>query len=228
MAKGCCIGERPPVPERQLPSSDEYKRRGTFCIISVEQRHERSGRVVLLIDGESMGETRTDIRKGHFTYLIQGISDVEVKESSWIISPREDLGVVLEAKAISQKGMKNTASHRFAIRVRFDETGTIRLNEIWEIYKTKPITRRIQRLWQKRLTEGAMQYYTEILPGVLDSILFEPIASINGEQIEQIRKLQEQILSRAIQLAESQDALQISSTQLIKATREVLKQFNKH
>lgn len=225
---GCCTGERPPVSERQLPSSDEDKRKGTFCIIRVEQRHERSGRTVLLIDGESMGETRTEIRKGYFTYLIHGISDVEVKQGLWLISPREDIGVVLEAQTIPQKSMKNTTSYRYIIRVRFDETGTIRLNEMWGIHKTKPITRRIQKLWEKRLAEGAMQYYNEVLPGVLDSVLFESNASINGSQIKQIRNFQEKILNRAIQLAESQETLQISSTQLIKATLEILKQFNKH
>ena len=49
-----------------LPRDEQPK--GTFRILSVEQRHERSGRVVVLLDAESMGETKTDLRKRQFTY----------------------------------------------------------------------------------------------------------------------------------------------------------------
>ncbi|MFW9830937.1 MAG: hypothetical protein ACFFD8_04115 [Candidatus Thorarchaeota archaeon] len=200
--------------------------KGTFRILSVEQRHERSGRTAILLDGESMGERKTDFRKRQFTYLIQGMADVEIKPSSWLLSPREDLGAILEVTKISLPKSRKK-SKRLALRVQFDDTGIIRLNERWQVFINQPLTRRIVERWKKRMTDGATQYHRELLPSILNEVLFESTNGIHSMQVNQIRSLQDRILRRAIQLAISQEALQITSTQLTRATREVLNSLNK-
>ena len=65
----------------ELPLPHEEQSQGSFRILSVEQRHERSGRVVLLIDAESMGETKTDFRKRQFSYQILGITETKITPS---------------------------------------------------------------------------------------------------------------------------------------------------
>jgi hypothetical protein len=212
------------VSTLQLAIPKDEKSQGTFRILSVKQRHERGGREVMLIDGESMGETKTDLRKRQFSYLIQGIADVEIKPKSWLLSPRDDLGVISEVQEIKVgKGRRRKKSQqRLALRVKFDETGIIRLNETWAVFKKEPLTRRIMGRWEKRMTEGATQYYWEILPGVIDSVLFEATEGVNGEQVREIRTLQNHILYRAIKIAKSKESLQLTSTHLVNATREVL------
>lgn len=207
----------------KLPSqsSIDEEPKGTFRILSVEQRHERYGRVVMLLDGESIGETKTDVRKRQFTYLIQGLTDVEIKSGSWMLSPREDLGAILEVEKVSKTKLKKKLK-RLALRVRFDETGFIRLNESWQLFTNQPLTRRLVERWHKRMTEDATQYYHQVLPGVLDDVLFESTDRINGALVNQIRLLQNRIIRRAIRIAISQDSLQLTSTQLTRATREIL------
>ena len=197
---------------------------GSICVIVVLQQHDRSGRQVVLLDGESMGETKTDLRKLKFSYYIQGITDVEIKKGMWLLSPREDLGHVLEAKLLEPPKPKRGSQRRVKVRVRFDESGKIRLNENWQIYKKRPITSRVLLLWQKRMTDGAMQYYRQVLPNVIDSTINPPDVGINRNQINVILGLQEQILRHAIRIAESQEVVRLTSTQMIKATREILQQ----
>ena len=206
---------------RISPNSGEQSL-GTFRVISVKQRHERSGREVMLIDGESMGETKTDLRKRLFTYKISGITDAEIKPGTWFMSPREDLGAILDVEIIGPWGQKQRKSRHVALRVRFDENSQIRLNEEWEIYSTHPVTTRMRRKWLKRMNEAAEQYFSQILPGVLDSVLFEPSDGISGNQVEQIRELETLILTRAIQLAISQEKVYLTSTHLVQATKEIL------
>ncbi len=215
------------MPATPTPPIGDEKPKGTFRIISVEQRHERTGRIVMLIDGNSMGETKTDLRKRQFTYQIHGITDTTVKLGSWLLSPRHDLGVILEVNEIQQKKSRKKTPQRVALRVRFDEIGTIRLNETWNIFQTQPITPKIMRRWQRRMTEDAEQYFRHILPGVLDSVLFKAHDRIKGEQIRKIHHLQNRILKHAIRIAESQESLQLTSTLLIRSTRETLAQLKK-
>ncbi|MFW9985080.1 MAG: hypothetical protein ACFFDJ_00770 [Candidatus Odinarchaeota archaeon] len=222
-----CKGELQAVIGSQLPRFDDEVSKGDFRIIRVEQKHERSGRTVVLIDGESMGETSTDLRKRQFSYLIDGITQVGVKAGFWIMSPREDLGAIIEVKDIGPWGLKKDKLKRVAIRVRFDEKGLIRLNEMWQIFKKRPITNRLMERWQKRMTKEATQYFRQVLPGVLDSVLFEASDSINAEQVNQIRQLQDLILRRAIHIAESQENVQLTSSQLVRATKETLRQSEK-
>jgi hypothetical protein len=195
---------------------------GSFRVISVLQRHERSGREVMLIDGESMGETKTDLRKRLFTYKISGITDVEIKPGTWLLSPREDLGAILDVEVIGSWGAKRSKTQRVTLRVRFDEISQIRLNENWTICPTRPITRHMRRKWLKRMNEEAEQYFSKILPGVLDSVLFDPEKGINGDQISKIRQLENRILSRAIRLAIAQEKVYLTSTHLVQATKEIL------
>ncbi|MDO8055566.1 MAG: hypothetical protein Q6361_01775 [Candidatus Hermodarchaeota archaeon] len=206
---------------RISPNGDEQSL-GTFRIISVKQRHERSGREVMLIDGESMGETKTDLRKRLFTYKITGITDVEIKSGTWLMSSREDLGAILDVEVIGPWGQKQRKTKRVALRVRFDEISQIRLNEEWTIFPSHPITGRMRRKWLKRMNENAEQYLSQILPGVLDSVLFEPSNGISGTQINQIRRLETLILSRAIQLAIAQEKVYLTSNHLVQATKEIL------
>jgi hypothetical protein len=209
----------------RLPSLDDDVSNGDFRIIRVEQKHERSGKRVVLIDGESMGETSTDLRRRQYSYLLDGVTNVDVKVGFWILSPREDLGKILEVREVGPWGLKKDRLKRLALRVRFDEKGSIRLNEMWQIFKKRPITYRLMERWQKRMTKEATQYFQQVLPGVLDSVLFEPSDSINAVQINQIRELQDRILRRAIKIAESQEKIQLTSSQLVRATREALRQF---
>ncbi|MFX0168055.1 MAG: hypothetical protein ACFE89_01755 [Candidatus Hodarchaeota archaeon] len=220
--KGLCPGDFVPVMATRVTPKSETQSIGSFRIISVEQRHERSGRVVMLIDGEGLGETKTDLRKRHFTYKIDGVTDVEVKAGTWLMSPREDLGAILEVEVIGPWGSKRSKSTRVALRVQFDEVGVIRLNETWFFYASRPITRRMRSKWLKRMNEGAEQYYHRVLPGLLDSLLFESTEGISGKQISQIHQLENFILNRAIQLAISQETIHLTSTQLVQATKEIL------
>jgi hypothetical protein len=77
------------------------------------------------------------------------------------------------------------------------------------------------------MTEGATQYYWQVLPGVLDSVLFKPDAGVNGKQVRKIRNLQDQILYRAIKTAKSKESVKLTSTHLIEATREILEPLEK-
>ncbi|MFX1575745.1 MAG: hypothetical protein ACFFCF_01080 [Promethearchaeota archaeon] len=209
----------------QLPRDEQPQ--GTFRILSVEQRHERSGRVVMLIDAESMGETKTDLRKRQFTYRILGVTDIPIKPGSWLLSPREDVGTITEVQEITKRKSRKNSPKRIVLRVRFDETGLIRLNEEWVIFKKQPITRREMNRWENRMTESASQYFRQVLPGVLDSILFEPTEGVNGEQVKRIRHLQDQILYWAIKSAKSKESVRLTSTHLVDATRKILEPFEK-
>ncbi len=205
-----------------LPLSPGEQPKGTFRILSVEQRHERSGRVIMLIDGESMGETKTDLRKRQFTYQILGFTDAKIEPGSWLLSPRDDIGVIFEVQEITKTKSRKRIPKRVALRVKFEETGFIRLDETWTVYKKQPITRREMSRWEQRMTDGAAQYYWHVLPGVLDSVLFKPTEGVNGEQVRKIRNLQDQILYRAIKMAKSKESVKLTSTHLIDATREIL------
>ncbi len=196
--------------------------RGTIRIIVVRQRHDRSGRIVTLLDAEGLGETKIRLRKYQFSYDIEGITDVEVKGGGWILSPREEMGFILDAKNIGPWKSEKGPQKRVALHVRFKESGVIRLNESWLIFKKRPITHRILKLWEKRMTNGAVRYYRQVLPTVIDSLLHSSESLIDGDQIETIRTMQKMILSQAIRIAESQQAIRLSSTQLIRATQEVL------
>ncbi len=211
---------------KPLSSIDDETSYGTFRIISVEQRHERSGRSVMLIDGESMGETHTKLRKRQFTYLIQGFTEEKAKVGSWVLSPRDDLGVILEINVLSKRTSKKKTMNRLALRVRFEDSGNIRLNEIWTLYKERPLTRPMIEKWQKRMSESATQYFRHVLPSVIDSLLFKPTDSINGEQVKQIRQVQDLILRRAIKIAIAQEKVNLTSTQLVRATQEILALFD--
>ncbi len=215
------------MPVKELSFPREEQPQGSFQILSVEQRHERSGRVVLLIDAESMGETKTDLRKRQFSYKILGITETKIAPGSWVLSPREDMGHILEVLEITKRKTRKKTPQRVALRVKFNETGSIRLNETWTIFKKQPITRREMNRWEKRMTEGATQYYWQVLPGVLDSVLFKPDAGVNGDQVRKIRNLQDQILYRAIKTAKSKESVKLTSTHLIEATREILEPLDK-
>jgi hypothetical protein len=216
------------VLAKPLSSIDDETSYGTFRIISVEQRHERSGRSVMLIDGESMGETHTKLRKRQFTYAIQGFTDVKVKVGSWILSPRDDLGVILEINEISKKTSRKKTLNRLVLRVRFEDSGSIRLNEIWTLYKERPLTRPMIERWQKRMSDSAIRYFRHVLPGVIDSLFFKPTDSINGAQINQIRQTQDLIFRRAIKIAVAQEKVKLTSTQLVRATQEIIALLDKH
>jgi hypothetical protein len=211
----------------QLPLSPNEQPQGNLRILSVEQRHERSGRVVLLLDAESMGETKTDLRKRQFTYQIRGVTDALIKPGLWLLSPREDLGIITDVETTTKPKSKKKGSTTVAIRVKFEETGTIRLNESWLVFKMQPITRREMDRWEQRMTDDAKRYYWQVLPGVVDSVLFSPSNGVNGEQVKKIRNLQESILYRAIKMAKSKESVKLTSTHLVEATREILEPFEK-
>lgn len=210
------------MPVKRKSPLGEEKVHGSFRVIKVQQRYERTGRVVTLIDGEGLGETKTDLRKRQYSYYIEGTTEVEVKPGYWIINSRDDLGLVLESEKKGPWPTSKGSINRVALRVRFDETGNIRLNEIWQIYTSRPITRRMLELWQKRMTDSAKKYFKQILPGVLDSLLHESAQVIKEEHITNILQLQTLILRRAIQIGETQEVVRLTSTQLIQATKEVL------
>jgi hypothetical protein len=182
----------------------------------------------MLIDGESMGETYTKVRKRQFTYALHGFSEDKVKAGSWILSPRDDLGVILETKEISKRTSKKKTLNRLSLRVRFEEPGSIRLNEIWALYKERPITRPMIERWEQRMSDNAIQYFRHVLPGAIDSLLFKPTDAIDGEQVKQIRKIQELIFRRAIKIAVAQEKMKLTSTQLVRATQEILALLEKN
>lgn len=209
----------------RIPPLGKEGNLGTFRVIRVQQRHERTGRVVTLIDGESMGETKTDLRKRQFTYLIEGITGAKIKPGNWLLSARDDLGLILEVEVIGLWKSLEASLKLVALRVRFDEKGIIRLNETWQILASRPITGRMLSLWQKRMTDDARQYFRNVLPGAIDSILYDSESAIQEDHVATIFELQNQILRRAIQIAEVQEVIRLTSTQLVRATREVLKAF---
>ncbi|MFX1565463.1 MAG: hypothetical protein ACFFCH_05685 [Promethearchaeota archaeon] len=211
----------------QLPLPPDEQPQGNLRILSVEQRHERSGRVVMLLDAESMGETKTDLRKRQFTYQIRGVTDILIKPGSWLLSPREDLGIITDVEAATKNKSKKKRTTTVALRVKFEETGIIRLNESWTIFKKQPITHREMNRWEKRMTDGAKQYYRQVLPGVVDSILFSPSKGVNGEQVKKILNLREFILYHAIKMAKSKESVKLTSTHLVDATREILEPLEK-
>jgi hypothetical protein len=217
-----CAGDTHTVLATQLPLPQDEQPKGTFRILSVEQRHEHSQRTVMLLDAESMGETKTDVRKRQFTYQLVGVSDAKISPGSWLLSPREDICFVLEVNELLKNNSGKKLPARIALRVKFDETGIIRLNETWVVFKKQPITRREMGRWEQRMTEGATRYYWQILPGVLDSILFEPTEGVNGEQVKRIRNLHDQILYQAIKVAKNREAIKLTSTHLVDATRVIL------
>jgi len=211
------------VSEVRRPPSNDEKPRASFRIIVVRQRHERSGHLTTLLDAESMGETKTDLRARDFSYLFEGVADAEVKRGDWLLGPRDELGVIMNATALGPWKSGIGSLSRVEIRVRFDEPGAVRLNEPWRVFHQQPITRRLLLLWEKRMTEGANQYYRQVLPAVIDAVMFEPGGSVDGEEVETIRTLQEQILRRAVRLAETQNVVRLTSTQLVRATQDALK-----
>ncbi len=215
------------MPDKQLTITKGEKPQGLFRILRVEQRHERSGRVVTLIDAESMGEIKTDLRKRQFSYQILGMTDTTIKPGFWLLSPREDIGIISEVENITKKQTRKKSPKRVVLRVKFEDTGSIRLNETWTIFKKQPVTRREMGRWEKRMTEDASQYYWQILPGVLDKVLFEPTEGVNGDQVRKIRNLQNQILYQAIKKAKSKESVKLTSTHLVEATREILEPFDK-
>jgi hypothetical protein len=198
--------------------------RGTIRVLVVRQRHERSHRTITLLDAEGLGETKTRFRKHQFSYSLEGISDVEVKRGEWLLSPRDDLGFILDVKTIGPWGSGKSLQKRFELRVRFNDSGLIRLNESWLVFRKRPVTSRILSRWEKRMTNGAEQYYHQVLPTVIDSLLHSSESLIDGDQIEAIYTIQRMILSKAIRIAEAHEIIRLSSTQLIQATQEVLKQ----
>jgi hypothetical protein len=72
------------------------------------------------------------------------------------------------------------------------------------------------------MTDGAQEYYQKVLPTVIDSVLHQKETSIDGEQLDSILLLQLQILRKAIRIAETQQVIRLTSTQLVRATKEVL------
>jgi hypothetical protein len=195
---------------------------GSFRVVAVHQRHERTGRVTTLLDAEGLCETKTDFRKRHFSYKIEGLTEVEVKSGNWLASPRGDVGQILEVELLSTLRPSRRKHKRIALRVQFNETGIIRLNELWFIYSRRPITHSTILQWEKRMTDGAQEYYQKVLPTVIDSVLHQKETSIDGEQLDSILLLQLQILRKAIRIAETQQVIRLTSTQLVRATKEVL------
>ncbi|MFX1564035.1 MAG: hypothetical protein ACFFDP_12090, partial [Promethearchaeota archaeon] len=148
----------------------------------------------------------------------------EIKRGCWLLSPREELGFILEAKSVGSWESEKDPLKRVALHVRFNDAGFIRLNESWFVFQKRPITNRILSLWEKRMTTDAAQYYRQILPTVIDSLLHSAESLIDGDQIETIRALQKMILRQAITTAESHQEILLSTTELVRATQEVLKQ----
>jgi hypothetical protein len=211
------------VPEVRRPLSNDEKPRASFRIIGVRQRHERSGHLTTLLDAESMGETKTDVRARDFSYQLDGVADAEIKRGDWLLGPRDELGVIMSATTLGPWKSGISSLTRVEIRARFDEPGLVRLNESWRVFHQQPLTRRLLLLWEKRMTDGANQYYRQVLPAVIDAVMFEPGGSVDGEEIQTIRSLQEQILRRAVRLAETQNAVRLTSAQLVRATQDALR-----
>lgn len=206
---------------RPLDQNDEDTS-GVIRIIAVRQQHNRSGYLITLLDAESMGETRARFRKRQFSYLLEGTTAVDVKRGNWLLGPRDELGFILDVKSVKSEMKEQNALTRVELRVRFNETGEIRLNENWQILLERPLTHRFLKMWQKRMADDAQQYYFQVLPLVIDDVLHKPSAGIDGEQIQTIRSIQTQILKRAIRLAEALQIIRLTSTQLVRATREIL------
>jgi hypothetical protein len=202
-----------------LDGEDEL---GVIRIIAVRQQHNRSGYVITLLDAESMGETRVKFRKRQFSYLLEGTTPVAVKRGNWILGPRDELGFILDVKSVKPSTKDQNTLTRVELRVRFNETGEIRIKENWQIFLERPLTHRLLKMWQKRMTDNAQQYFFDVLPFVIDDVLHKPSSGIDGTQIQTIRSIQTQILKRAIRLAEAQQIIRLTSTQLIRATRDVL------
>ncbi len=203
-------------------SHSEDEAVGSFQVIAVHQRHERTGRVTTLLDAEGLGETKTDFRKQNFSYRIVGNTEVEVKSGNWLVSPRGEIGLILEIELLSALKPSQRKQKRLALRVQFNATGVIRLNELWFIYSRRPITLSTISLWEKRMTDGAQEYYQKVLPTVIDSVLHQKETSISGEQLDSILLIQQSILRKAIRIAETQQVIRLTSTQLVRATKEVL------
>lgn len=211
------------VTEVRRSINNEEKPRGSFRVLAVRQRHERSGHLTTLLDAESMGETKTDLRARDFSYLFDGVADAEVKRGDWLLGPRDELGAIMSATALGPWKSGVGSLTRVEVRVRFDEPGAVRLNEPWRMFRQQPLTRRLLLLWEKRMTDNANQYYRQVLPAVIDALMFESGGSVDGEEIKTIRTLQEQILRRAIRLAETQNVVRLTTTQLVRATQDALR-----
>ncbi len=195
---------------------------GAIQIIAVRQQHNRSGYVITLLDAESMGETRVKFRKRQFSYLLEGTTSVDVKRGNWLLGPRDELGFILDVKSVKSRAKEQNTLTRVELRVRFNESGEIRIKENWQIFLEQPLTLRLLKMWQKRMTDNAQQYFLQVLPFAIDDVLHKPTSGIDGEQIQTIRSIQTQILKRAIRLAEAQQVIRLTSTQLIRATRDIL------
>lgn len=210
-----------------IPSLKTEKHQGSLRVIFVQQRHERSGRVVTLLDAEGMGERKATLRKQGFTYRIEGVTALNVQQGSWLLSPREDLGLILETRTLGS-WMTSVTQKRVALRVQLNDPGLIRLNEEWLIFSRRPITQRMLKSWEKRMTDSAQQYFRDVLPSVIDTVLHEASPTINGDRIRTIRAFQEGILRQAIRLAEMQQLIQLTSNHLVRATREILEKVDTH
>lgn len=195
---------------------------GVIRIIAVRQQHNRSGYMITLLDAESMGETRVKFRKRQFSYLLEGTTAVDVKRGNWILGPRDELGFILDVKVVKSEMKEQNTLTRVELRVRFNESGEIRINENWRIFLERPLTHRLLKTWQKRMTDNAQQYYFQVLPFAIDAVLHKPSTGIDGELIQTIRSVQTKILKRAIRLAEDQQIIRLTSTLLIRATRDIL------
>jgi len=214
-------GETGTLKRERLPLLDDEGLLGTIRVLAVHQRHDWTGRVVTLLDAESLGETKADFRRRPFTYYVEGITSIDVKKGSWLLSPREDLASILSVKIVGPWG-RGKDQQRVKLRVRFQGHGIIRVNEEWYIFSRRPLTKRILAEWEQRMTEGAKQYYYQVLPTVIDNLLHQPGAPISSHQVETIREVQEQILCRAIRLAEAMEVKELSSTHLVRATKNIL------
>jgi hypothetical protein len=211
------------LSEVRRPPNNDDKCRGSFRVIGVRQRHERSGHLTTLLDAESMGETKTDLRARDFSYLFDGVADAEVKRGDWVLGPRDELGLVMNATTLGPLKSSASTLTRVEVRVRFDEPGVVRLNEPWRVFHQQPLTRRQLLLWEKRMTETAIQFYRQVLPAVIDALMYESAGSVDGEEINTIRTLQKEILRRAVRLAETQNVVRLTSTQLVRATQDALR-----
>jgi hypothetical protein len=172
-----------------------------------------------------MGETKTDLRARDFSYLFDGVANAEIKRGDWLLGPRDELGGVINATALGAWKSGISSLTRVEVRVHFDEPGVVRLNESWLVFRQQPLTRRLLLIWEKRMTDSANQYYRQVLPAVIDAVLFESGGSVDGEEIKTIRVLQEQILRRAVRIAETQNTVRLTSTQLVRATQDALRRI---
>jgi len=211
--------------ERRL--IDEEGLLGTVRVLAVHQRHDWTGRIVTLLDAEGLGETKVGFKRRPFTYYVEGVTSSDISGGSWLLGPRGDLASILSTKIVGPWGHGDEESRRVKLRVRFQGHGVIRINEEWYVFSRRPLTKRILAEWEQRMTEGAQQYYHQVLPTVIDKLLHHPSVPISSEQIERIREVQEQILCRAVRLAEAMEANELSSTHLIQATKNVFKRFGR-